>query len=84
MAAINERAVLFGDLGLFDEAVAECKRAVGKGIADPALHTNLAVAYINKGEYDSALVELNKAIALDSSYKRAQQVKNVALSRLGK
>lgn len=64
------RAMLYLDKEKFDSAKIDLKqvRAIQD---DPEVETYLGFAYYNTNEKDSALISLNKAIALDATYEPA-------------
>jgi spermidine synthase len=67
----TELATLYTSLGIFDKVLEYTQKAVTSSPDDPAMHTNLAVAYLNLNRPADAEVELLHAIGIDESYGRA-------------
>ena len=61
-------ADIYFDLGSYDEAIDEYRKAVdlGRNFAD--LHTKLAIAYRERGEFERALEEFQEALEHNASY----------------
>jgi len=51
---------------------------------DPGAHNNLAVVYFNKGLYDEALSELEKALAIDPNFVLARNNMEIILKKSGR
>lgn len=51
---------------------------------DPGAHNNLAVVYYNKGLYDEALAELEKALEIDPNFVLARNNMEVILKKSGR
>lgn len=51
---------------------------------DPGAHNNLAVVYFNKGLYDEALAELEKALEIDPNFILARNNMEVILKKSGR
>jgi len=57
--------------GMYDEAVAELKKALEINPNDAHAHYNLGVAYSNKGMYDEEIAEYKKALEINPNYANA-------------
>ena len=55
-------------LGRFDEAIAECKRAVELDPLSPVINTDLGITLYLARRYDDSLKQLNKALAIDPTF----------------
>lgn len=51
---------------------------------DPGAHNNLAVVYYNKGLYDEAIEELEKALLIDSNFVLAKNNLEIVLKKSGR
>lgn len=51
---------------------------------DPGAHNNLAVVYFNKGLYDEALTELEKALTIDPDFVLARNNMDIILQKSGR
>jgi spermidine synthase len=69
--ANTELATLYNALGMFDKGLEYAQKAVRSSPGDPAMHTNLAVVYMNFNRPADAEAELLRAIAVSATYGRA-------------
>ena len=53
-------------------------------VNDPGAHNNLAVVYFNKGLYDEALTELEKALTIDPDFVLARNNMDIILQKSGR
>jgi spermidine synthase len=67
----SELVGLYIALGLFDKVVEYAQKAVSSAPNDPAMHTNLAVVYLNLNRPSDAEQELLRAVGLDNNFGRA-------------
>ncbi len=51
---------------------------------NPAMEFNLGVAFVEKGDYENALGQIERVVALDPAYPRGHFTRGVILSRLGR
>ncbi len=58
------KGAAYGIKGMWDEAIAECKKAIAINPNYAAAHNNLAVGYYYKGQYGLAIEHCDKAIEL--------------------
>ncbi len=58
------KGAAYGSKGLFDEEIAECKKAIAINPNYAEAHYNLAVAYYYKGQYGLAIEHCDRAIEL--------------------
>ena len=65
------KGAAYDSKGMFDEAIAECKKAIAINPNYAEAHTNLGLAYYNKGMWDEAIAEYKKAIAINPNYAKA-------------
>ena len=61
---LNSLGAAYYDKGMYDEAIAEYKRAIEINPNDAEAHNNLAVTYYHKGEYSLAIKHCDRAIEL--------------------
>jgi tetratricopeptide (TPR) repeat protein len=59
---------IYFDLGFFDEAIEEYRKAVGLGRNFADLHAKLAIAYRERGEYERAVEEFREALSCNATY----------------
>jgi predicted Zn-dependent protease len=59
------------DLGRFDEVLKYARKAVAASPGDPAMHTNLAIVYLNLDQPAEAEKTLLDAIVIDRNFGRA-------------
>jgi tetratricopeptide (TPR) repeat protein len=67
----NQHAALadiYFDLGLYDEATDEYRKAVGLGKSFADLHTKLAIAHREQGDFDEALKQFQAAMTINAKY----------------
>lgn len=67
----NQHAALaniYYDLGLFDEAIEEYRKAVDLGPRFADIRSKLAIAYRERGDFDLALKEFQEALKVNSKY----------------
>jgi tetratricopeptide (TPR) repeat protein len=67
----NQHAALadiYFDLGLYDEATDEYRKAVGLGKSFADLHTKLAIAHREQGDFDEALEQFQAAMQINAKY----------------
>ena len=57
--------VAYGKIGMYDEAIAEFKKALILNPNHAGVHYDLGIAYCMKGMYDEAMAQFNKALAFD-------------------
>jgi spermidine synthase len=69
--ANTELATLYNALGTFDKGLEYARKAVASSPDDPAMHTNLAVVYMNLNRPADAEAELLRAIGVSGTYGRA-------------
>ena len=65
------KGAAYDSKGMFDEAIAECKKAIAINPNYAEAHTNLGLVYYNKGMFDEAIAECKKAIAINPNYAKA-------------
>jgi len=65
------KGAAYDSKGMFDEAIAECKKAIAINPNYAEAHTNLGLAYGDKGMFDEAIAECKKAIAINPNYAKA-------------
>ncbi|MBA7497165.1 Photosystem I assembly protein Ycf3 [subsurface metagenome] len=65
------KGVDYGLKGMYDEAIAEYKRAIEINPNYAEAHGNLGVAYAAKGMYDEAIAEYKRAIGINPNYAEA-------------
>jgi len=58
------KGAAYDSKGMFDEAIAECKKAIAINPNYAKAHNNLAVVYYEQGQYDLAIKHCDKAIEL--------------------
>lgn len=59
-----DKGVDYADKGMFDKAMAECKRALEINPEFGGAHEGLAIAYYYKGEYSLAIEHFDRAMEL--------------------
>jgi len=69
--AHTELATLYTSLGIADKCLWHTQKAAGFSPGDPAMHTNLAVVYMNLNRPADAEAELLRAIGVSGTYGRA-------------
>ena len=69
--ATTELATLYNTLGMLDKGLEYAKKAAASSPGDPAMHTNLAVVYMNLNRPADAEAELLRAIGVSSTSGRA-------------
>ena len=69
--AHTELTTLYNSLGMIDKGLEHAQKAVASSPDDPAMHTNLAVVYMNLNRPAEAEAELLRAIGIDKTYGRA-------------
>jgi spermidine synthase len=69
--AYTELATLYTSRGMKEKGLDHARKAVIASPDDPAMHTNLAVSYMNCNRYADAETELLRALAIDQNYGRA-------------
>ncbi|MBN2188472.1 MAG: fused MFS/spermidine synthase [Chitinispirillaceae bacterium] len=67
----SELAGLYIALGIFDKVLEYAQKAVASSPDDPAMHTNLAVVYLNLNRPADAEKELLRAISINDDFGRA-------------
>jgi spermidine synthase len=67
----TELAMLYISLGIFDKVLEYAQKAVTSSPDDPAMHTNLAVVYMNLNRPADAEKELLRAISINDDFGRA-------------
>jgi len=67
----TELTGLYISLGMFDKVLEYALKAVTSMPSDPAMHTNLAVVYLNLNRPADAEKELLRAISLNNDFGRA-------------
>ena len=67
----TELTGLYISLGMFDKVLEYAQKAVTSMPSDPAMHTNLAVVYLNLNRPADAEKELLRAISLNNDFGRA-------------
>ncbi|MBA7495919.1 Photosystem I assembly protein Ycf3 [subsurface metagenome] len=65
------RGIFYHNKGIYDDAVAECKKAIEINPNYAGAHHSLGVAYGSKGMYYEAIAELKKAIEINPNYAGA-------------
>ena len=65
------KGAAYDSKGMFDEAIAECKKAIAINPNYAEAHNNLGLAYGDKGMFDEAIAECKKAIAINPNYAKA-------------
>ena len=65
------KGAAYDSKGMFDEAIAECKKAIAINPNYAEAHTNLGLVYYNKGMFDEEIAEYKKAIAINPNYAKA-------------
>jgi spermidine synthase len=68
---LSELTQLYISLGLFDKVVEYAQKAVKSSPNDPAMHTNLAVVYLNLNNPAEAEKELLRSLNIDNNFGRA-------------
>jgi tetratricopeptide (TPR) repeat protein len=71
IAAHTELSTLYTTLGRPEKALEHAQKAVAFLPGDPAMHTNLAIVYMNLDRAVEAEAELLRAIGIDERYGRA-------------
>jgi spermidine synthase len=69
--AYTELVTLYSSLGMGEKSLEHARKAVRASPDDPAMHTNLAVVYLNLNRTADAETELLRAIAANGTYGRA-------------
>jgi spermidine synthase len=69
--AHTELTTLYNSLGMVDKGLEHAQKAVTSLPNDPAMHTNLAVVYMNLNHPAEAETELLRAIGIDETFGRA-------------
>ena len=69
--AHTELATLYTSLGMVDKCLWHAQKAMAFLPGDPAMHTNLAVVYMNLNRSPEAEAELLRVIGSDNTYGRA-------------
>lgn len=64
-------ADIYFDIGFYDEAIEEYRKAVGLGSNFADLHAKLASAYRERGNFEKAVEEFQEALKHNSSYMPA-------------
>jgi tetratricopeptide (TPR) repeat protein len=59
---------VFSELGRHDEAIAAEKKYLALAVGDPNAHDSLGMAYQWAGQYDLALAEYDRSLALDPQF----------------
>jgi len=67
---------------MFDEAIAEYKKAIAIDPNDADAYADLGMVYGEKGMLDEAIAECKKAIAIDPNHAKAHN--NLAVAYYGK
>lgn len=75
----RQRAFVYYELKMWDEAIADCNYILGKNPDDYRTMRNLAGILINRGDNEEALEYADRAIALNSGYAAAHVTKGTAL-----
>ena len=68
---LSELTQLYISLGLFDKVLEYAQKAVASSPNDPAMHTNLAVVYLNLNNPAKAEKELLRSLDIDNNFGRA-------------
>ncbi len=68
--ALHLLGLLYLQTGNDEEAVRGFSRAIEINPADPAYHSNLAIALVNQGKIDEAEASLRKAVELNPGYAK--------------
>jgi hypothetical protein len=63
--AYNSRGLSYGQLGLFDDAIQDFKKAIELNPNFDESYNNCGVVYFLKGQYDRAVENYNRAISLN-------------------
>ncbi len=69
--AHTELTTLYNSLGLIEKGLEHARKAVTSSPDDPAMHTNLAVVYMNLNRPAEAEAELLRAVGRNGTYGRA-------------
>lgn len=70
-----------GDMGRFDEALAEAKRARGLDPLSPVVDANLGLAYFRARRYDEAVAHLQRTLAMNPRFGYAHVCLGLAYLR---
>jgi tetratricopeptide (TPR) repeat protein len=62
-----QRGVAAYQSGEFDKAIEHFKKAIELDAKNPKIYLFLGISKIGKYEYDNAIIDLNKAIAMDNT-----------------
>jgi tetratricopeptide (TPR) repeat protein len=63
--------------GLYDSAIVEVADSLEKIPDNAMVHYHLGMAYFKKGKSDKARSALEKALALDAGFEKAEQVRKI-------
>lgn len=69
--------------GFYSEAVTVFQEAIAKENRNPEYYTNLAMAYVALGDYESAKKNCDQALSLDDGYKLAYRQRGIACLKNG-
>jgi tetratricopeptide (TPR) repeat protein len=78
------RGIISRQQGRFEDALAECAKAVKFNPKDAVLYYNLGVTYERVGRHAEAAADYTKAIELDPKYAAAHYARGAAYSALGR
>lgn len=81
--ALVNRAMVMGELGHYEEAIPELRKAIQINPDDPAAHDNLGHALAELGEHQQAIRAFDRAIELRPGDGLLHHNKSVSLCKLG-
>jgi tetratricopeptide (TPR) repeat protein len=71
--AINNLGVLYANIGQYEKAIKQIRKAISLGANSPENYFNLAAAYEISGDVTTAINLYHKTIELDSKYDPARK-----------
>ncbi|MBN2332716.1 MAG: tetratricopeptide repeat protein [Deltaproteobacteria bacterium] len=78
----NEFGIDLRQNKMYDEAIANYKKALEIGVQDPVLLFNLGRAYVEKGQWSEALVCLQKAMMMRQDFPEAEKLAAIVQGKL--
>ena len=72
------RSTAYAGLGLYEEAISDCNRALSIVPGHEVAYNNRGVAYEKMGEFDRAISDFSQALSLNPDYARAYSGRGLA------